>query len=1208
MSSTIPPLSPHDDAERRRALSAQRSVLVEAPAGSGKTNLLTRRFLRLLADVEEPGQIVAITFTKAAAAEMRNRILGELEKAVERKRSHPVADDLSMETLADRALAKSSEMGWNLIELPAQLRISTIDSFCRELALQQPLLTELGGGIDILDDPKELYRRAARSTLEQIDSAAPELRAAIGQLLRRRDNGWQEMENLLITMLEKRDRWMQDFVFQPDPNWNALRERLERPFGRAARKQLEELSELLDEVPHARQELLELARFACSNLGNERFRELAEMVEFPRAPFANAEALEEASLACLCAADLLLTSGEFRKQVDKRLGFPAENKVQKERLLNLIAPLATIPNFKSILVSCRDLPTLRYDDDDWEIVRACFLMLRQAAGQLKVEFAAAGAVDYSEVAWIARQVLSDPGEGTLKIAEDIRHLLVDEFQDTSRRQHELLKQLIAAWPQRDGRTCFVVGDPMQSIYFFRDADAELFPLVRDKGLAIPGDLPFTFDHAPLKTNFRTNESLVKRVNNFFEKVFTKEDGSGVRFTAAETPPSNVSGPMLVENTPRLRTHFEFVPYKPKWSSDGTDAKKPIEDARNAARKKQIAEILDVIRSHEDRMKDARAEGRKYRIAVLGRARTVLTPVAEALREEDIAFRAVELEKLKDRPEVRDALTIAHALLNPHDRLAWLGLLRAPWAGLALADLHTLVSADDRDLQKRPVRELMVQRTSLLTEHGKAVVERLLRAVEAAEAWRAARPGTTLGTWIEQAWLRLGGADCVDAPAQANVDLLWRCLDKLPQGDADVPGAALDAALDKLTALPDPWASSDCGVQLMTIHKAKGLEFEVVIVPELQAGGGRSKGELLSWLERGLAEPDEDGEVTEFLVAPISSKGGDKSKTKAWVDSEYKSRERQEARRILYVAATRARDELHLFARPEYKANAKGERQICEPGESLLKTAWPAVKDEISEKFAAWVERNTQTPGVVSALAAVADNIVEMAAPPKSVVLRRLPESYRVEEQAGKHLPVASVSGLRAEPLYGRHEGGPLSRALGVAVHSAFEELARLRATLSWDATRKDIGRIVPRLAAQMRSMGIDAVQAKHIAAQAVEIALDASQDPAAEWILSPRKEGRSEASWVSVNGETTKVVRVDRVFRAGLEPGSDGNEAWWIVDYKTAHANGADGLNVLGELRNMFAPQLEAYANVLRAMHGTDATIRAGLYYPRMKKLDWWEI
>ena len=1209
MSNTTPPVPPRDDAERRRALNARRSVLVEAPAGSGKTNLLTRRFLRLLADVEEPGQIVAITFTRAAAAEMRHRILSELEKAATRNSADAGTEDLSMEVLADRALARSRELGWNLIELPAQLRISTIDSFCRELALQQPLLTELGSGLDILEDPKELYRRAARRTLEQIDSAAPELRDAIERLLRRRDNGWQEMEDLLIEMLAKRDRWMQEFVFQPNPDWVALRERLERPFGRAARKNLEDLSALLDQVPHARQELLDLARFACSNLDNDRFRDLAELAEFPKVPFADGDAVEEAWLSCLCAADLLLTNGGFRKQVDKRLGFPAEDRAQKARLLHLITQLAAVPNFKSVLASSANLPPLRYDDDDWEIVRACFVLLRQAAGQLKVEFAAAGAVDYSEVAWIARQVLSDPGEGALKIAEDIRHLLVDEFQDTSRRQHELLKQLVAAWPQREGRTCFVVGDPMQSIYFFRDADAELFPLVRDMGLAIPGDLPFTFDHGSLKVNFRTKESLVKRINEFFEDVFAEDDRSGVRFTSAETPQSSACGPVLVANSPRLNTHFEFMPYMPKWSSNGTEAKKQVQDARSTARKKQIAGILDVICSHEDRMDAARAEGRKYRIAVLGRAHAALTPIAKALREKGIPFRAVELEKLKDRPEVRDALAIAHALLNPHDRLAWLGLLRAPWSGLALDDLHALASADDRNLQMQPVRELLAQRASLLTEQGRGAVERVLHAIEAAEVWRAERPGTKLGTWIEQAWLLLGGADCGDATAQANVDLLWRCLDKLPEGDADVSGSALDAALDKLTALPDPLASSDCGVQLMTIHKAKGLEFEVVIVPELQAGGGNSKGELLSWLERGLAESDQDGEVTEFLVAPISSKGGEKSKTKAWVDSEYKNRERQEARRILYVAATRARDELHLFARPEYKTDASGAMLLSVPQESLLKTAWPAVKDEVEAKFATFIGDNTaQMPGGLSSIAAGGDNVIEMPAPPKPAVLRRLPESYRAEEQAGGKLAADAVSGLRAAPLYGRHEGGLLSRALGIAVHSTLEELARLRATLSWDVARKDIARIVPRLVAQVRSAGVDAAEAKRIAVQAVEIALEASHDVTAQWILSPHEEAQSEASWVSVAGGAIKGVRVDRIFRAGLAPGSDGNDTWWIVDYKTMHADGLVAEKSLEELREIFRPQLEAYAHVLRQLHGADATIRAGLYYPRMKKLDWWGI
>ena len=182
--------APPDQFERERALDPGQSILVQAPAGSGKTDLLTRRFLRLLAEVEEPGQVVAITFTIAAAAEMRHRILAELEKAAA---SDPAAatDEFSMDALARRALAHSSRLGWKLLDLPAQLRISTIDSFCRDLALQQPLLSGLGGGLDIAAQPEPLYRRAARETLRKIDRTGTGLGAAIEELLLWRDNGWQ---------------------------------------------------------------------------------------------------------------------------------------------------------------------------------------------------------------------------------------------------------------------------------------------------------------------------------------------------------------------------------------------------------------------------------------------------------------------------------------------------------------------------------------------------------------------------------------------------------------------------------------------------------------------------------------------------------------------------------------------------------------------------------------------------------------------------------------------------------------------------------------------------------------------------------------------------------------------------------------------------------------------------------------------------------
>jgi len=193
-------------------------------------------------------------------------------------------------------------------------------------------------------------------------------------------------------------------------------------------------------------------------------------------------------------------------------------------------------------------------------------------------------------------------------------------------------------------------------------------------------------------------------------------------------------------------------------------------------------------------------------------------------------------------------------------------------------------------------------------------------------------------------------------------------------------------------------------------------------------------------------------------------------------------------------------------------------------------------------------------------------------------------------------------------LYARHQGGLLSRVLGTAVHALLEELSRLRAAGDWAAARAALQHCEPRIAAQARASGLDPAQAAQIAAQALQLALNASLDPVAQWILSPHADAASELRWAGVVAGSVRAVQVDRVFRAGRNPRSEGREAWWIVDYKTAHAGDLDPAAALPEMRRLFAPQLEAYANVLRNLHGQDAVLRAALYYPRMMLLDWWEL
>jgi ATP-dependent exoDNAse (exonuclease V) beta subunit len=1204
--------APPDQAERKRALDPARSIIVQAPAGSGKTDLLTRRFLRLLAEVEDPAQVVAITFTKAAAAEMRHRILSELEKAAVLP-SAVDADEFSMAVLALKARENASKRGWNLVEVPSQLRISTIDSFCREIAIQRPLLTTLGGSLDVSDEPNELYRRAAHNTLMELgrnSGGSSAVRESVEALLKWRDNNWQELETHLAAMLRQRDRWMQEFWLREfnevdEASWARLREYLERPFGRAVAQRLSKLRELLSNVTGACDEALALAQFAHSQIGGALYRALAELADFPIGPFLTPEELEDARQAHTCLAQLLLTNdGDFRQRIEVRIGFPADRKREKLRLQQLIETLREVEGLQSTLHSVRNLPPARYSDEDWRIVRAVFALLRRAAAELQVEFAQSGTVDFVEIAQIAQRILEgedgQPSDAAIDIADGIRHLLVDEFQDTSRRQHRLVASLVAAWPDTSNRSLFVVGDPMQSIYFFRDADAELFPRVQQAGIELTARDPLPLDVVQLASNFRTRPRLMHELNDAFEAVFGVNDGSNVRFTASQ-PARNAAA----NAEPGFDLHLQFIPQIPPAATNDPDAaqmKLQAAEEREASLETQTAEIVALIRDRLGTMEKARLRGEKYRIAVLGRARTALAPIAQALREASIPFRAIDLEPLADRPEVLDALALARALLNPQDRVAWLGVLRAPWCALSLDDLHLLTSADDPAIQARPVPQVLHERKTLIGKEARLGIERVLRAYEDSSAIRAAMPQMSSGTWLKQTWLRLGGDSCVDATARANLDLLWRCLDKLQNGDADLTSPARASALEKLMAQPDPASDGNCGVHVMTIHKSKGLEFEVVIVPELQARSASTRPAMFSWLERGLETPDASGEITEFLIAPFQTKGTDRSKAKEWVDREYRARESQETRRILYVAATRAREELHLFARPSYKFE-HGDPELCEPPESLLRKAWPALENRVRAQFDAWLSQHQPTQ--ITSLAASADNVIAMPAPARPALLHRLPpgfEAPRLPHFGGGH-GIDAVS-AEAAIAYQRHEGGIDSRVFGSAVHLGLQLLAQLRSTLDSDAARAKLAESVGRVSSHIRAAGVSREHAAGIAARALDVAAQASLDLTGSWILSPHPDADSEVRWTGVVDGSLRTVQADRVFRAAETPLAPGSDTWWIIDYKTANDNSSEALP---KLREMFARQLELYASVLLKLHGPNTLIRAGLYYPRMLKFDWWE-
>jgi len=1191
---TMPDLriAPPDQNARDRALDTQSSYIVQAPAGSGKTELLTHRFLRLLAQVDEPEEILAITFTRAATAEMRSRVLRKLEEARSSKPGSKHIDD-AMLISARAALAHAEERGWRLLEQPHRLDIQTIDSLCMRIAHDQPLMARMGGQLQPQENALPLYEAAAQRTLERLGGGNRELHGALMHLLQLRDNNLSDAQRLIAEMLAHRDQWVHAFPLTGDlseDDWFAIRRHLEAPFRKASHRVLRETHRLLAEQTLITDELIKLARYACENGSDIDIALLSELRSIPDPDHGLLEHWK-----CICRL-LLTEQNEWRKRFAKPEGFPALKEKQlstdrkpSERMKRIIHHLRNVPDLGDLLAEIRSLPPPQYDEDQWHILRDLFTVLRYSVAELRVLFAERNAVDFIEVGLAADHVLKQehPSERALGVSDRVRHLLVDEFQDTSRRQHSLVRMLLRAWNPGDGRSCFFVGDPMQSIYMFRQAEVELFEQVRKHGI-VSQDQRHPCTPLQLSANFRSHAGLTEPLNAYFDLIFASHRAAGI--AAVSFSPSQSVGRAIPGKSVRVRA--QIVP-------------RLDEDALKEAREHEAENALRIIQEHLPRMRASAAQAadpdKSYTVAVLGRARQHLTLIAQKLRDFGIPFRSVELETLSERQEILDLLSLIRALLHPMDRIAWLSVLRVPWCGLTLQDLHILCGSDDRQFAYAPMQQLIEARLPLLSEDGQRRLRHtydvLTRALEV-RYQQAQTP--SLSSWIERIWHSLGGPLCLEEQQQENVRVFFSMLDDVAPDGIECLSEEFEHKLSRLFAQPDPRASERFGVQLMTIHKAKGLGFDVVLVPGLDRGTGRDRQQLICMLERvSIDNPDED----ELLVAPIGSKGEDTHPLYKWVRKQRQMREDEEHKRIFYVACTRARRELHLFG----TAFTNG-RGLLEPGaaDSLLATAWPALETEFFSAYQAQSKQivipfpSAPQPGVVERIAAAASP----AHPP--LVLRRLPSDVAIRPM-GENVTAAKFSGFphEREP-FERPEGSRLPRVIGSVIHALLERLSRLFAQNSGISRAELRALLQAQATAMLRAAAFPPEQAAAALEDILATVQMAASDEIGCWLLSPHPEAQSEASWTGWVDGRLQTLRADRVFRAGTEPLQEGSEYFWVVDYKTTLYSGGDVAGFLAEQRAFYEPQLASYGRALRKLHGEDLALRFGLYFPRMGRMEYW--
>ncbi|SDX81359.1 UvrD-helicase domain-containing protein [Nitrosomonas halophila] len=1132
-----------DQAARLQALDPSCSFIVQAPAGSGKTGLLTQRFLVLLATVDEPEEIIAITFTRKAASEMRQRITQALRDAS----CLPAPEDAYAQQtwqLARSVLMRDQALDWQLLRNPSRLRIQTIDALCAQLVNQMPVHSKQGGVPAVAEDADGLYLEAARLTVLALEGEG-EWSAAVAHLIQYLDNRLDKLQRLIADMLARRDQWLHHLA--GITNADAIRKRLESALTDQITAAMRTLAE--NAPVEYRMELVDLARFAASQLAADASQNKIVhcecLQEWPG--WRIKDRLYWEGLAAL----LLTQAGAWRKQVTKNEGFPAATSVRaievkkqleemKRRMRAVLAGLQGQESFRQQLLSLRRLPPEGYTDNEWETLQALFRLLKVAAGYLTLVFQERGQVDFAEITMAAIHALGEPDAPTdLALALDyrMRHVLVDEFQDTSFNQSELLARLTAGWQSGDGRTLFLVGDPMQSIYRFRQAEVGLFLDIRDRGFF--GQIPVKF--LRLSVNFRSQRGIVDWVNQYFPRILPYLDDvstGAVSYASAEA-----SHPL---------SHDKAVTVYPCLQRD------------DVAEAEQVVTIVQ-------QAKKMQPDGK---IAILVRTRSHLASIVPRLRQAGLRFQAVEIEHLAERPVIQDLTALTRALLHPGDRIAWLAVLRAPYCGLSLQDMYFIAGKDAGHIVVDSLHE--PQRLAALSAEG---CQRLQRVLPVLDCALATRDQISLRRSVEGAWIQLGGPACVpDETDLADAEVYFQLLEKLDETGHRPDVQELDERLAQLYALPD--VAADDGLQIMTLHKAKGLEFDTVVLPGLGRQPRRDQEKLLNWLERRARSG-----ALDLLCAPISAPGGDKNPISAYLLSIEKHKAALEDARLLYVAVTRAKHHLHLLGHISAKTDSQDEAMPVPAADTLLAKLWPAVVTDFqarlnAETAAQATEQScTETqPGFNGRVCLAAD-----WHPPGTPPAIQLPV-------------VRQPTNLAVESVDFNWAGEP-ARLVGLVVHRL---LQRIGMTGIEALEQHDLSRLEYAGRSLLRQLAIEP-QYLDAAAQQVAVALKAIcvDDPVGRWILSGRHVDM-HCEWalsVSGNGAEASLNTIDRSF-------VDAAGTRWIIDYKTGTHTGSGIEEFIDREQLRYRSQLERYAEILSQME--NRPIRLGIYFPLLSKWREW--
>jgi ATP-dependent helicase/nuclease subunit A len=865
------------------------NATVMASAGTGKTFLLVSRLLRLLLAGARPDAILAITFTRKAAAEMQSRLAERLrqlaaadaEELAERLHELDIPADASMQDRARRLYE-------TLLQQRQSVRTTTFHAFCQEILLRFPLEADVPPGFGLLESTGELRDAAWQAMLAQASQAPDGQLAQALQGLLDYCGGLHNLNQALNSFLDHRGDWWAYTEQQPQPASHASTQL-------ASQLAIDsEQDPLYDFFSPAHLEMLgefaELLRAHPIKTHLEALEQLA---------LARSHDVPLAQRFAACQTVFLTQKGEPRSRKPSKALKDNMGEAGEARFLAIHQQLC------DALLATQEQHNAQ---QCWQANQAWYLagsQLLEHYQRLKRE---QRLLDFTDLEWQAYQLLNRAEHAQwvqYKLDQRIDHLLVDEFQDTNPTQWRLLLPILqemAAGASEQPRSVFLVGDAKQSIYRFRRAEPRLFQAAHQW---LESQLQAqTF---PLHTSWRSAPAIMQCVNQLFG---TDGPMAGLLrdFSAHQTHHQDLPGRVTI--LPLIRSKEEAEP-----APSHTGLRDPLQaprllasDTRFLEEGRQIAHCIQELLQQGYRVgegEDARPVGYGD-IMILVRKRSHVGDYEQALREQQIPYLGAERGTLLDSIEVRDMLALLECLLTPLNNLALATVLRSPLFACSDEDLILLASSGKGQWYPR------------LQAMQPAQSEPLQRAAQALERWRQLAGALPIHDLLDRIYAEANVLQCYQAAVPAHlrgrvVANLTRFIElalDIDSGRYPSLGhflARLEELRNRHNEAPDeaPADSDQARVRLMTIHASKGLEAPVVFLADSSNSDSSEKPwrTLLDW-------PPQAERPASFLLA------GKKAQQPTMV-REQLVREQLELQRELgnlcYVALTRARQWLYVSA-------------------------------------------------------------------------------------------------------------------------------------------------------------------------------------------------------------------------------------------------------------------------------------------------------